>query len=162
MRRRSTRARERRNGAAALECAVALPILLFLLFAIILGGMACHLSQQCTMLAHEIARKASVRGDEYQRVFDLDSPSAQKITDEVALEFGVNIDLNFDIRIELVSGADGSASDWDAGAKEVLSINAKGVHVANNVRVMVTRIWTPPVWMAPITLTSVAIVPMSS
>jgi Flp pilus assembly protein TadG len=63
-----------RRGTTAVEFAVACPILFFLLFATIVGGMGVFRYQQVAAVAREGARWACVRGGQYEQ--DTGKPAA--------------------------------------------------------------------------------------
>ena len=59
------RSRNRRHGATTVELAVTLPIVFFLIFAIIVGALGVFRYQQTAELAREGARWACVHGGQY-------------------------------------------------------------------------------------------------
>jgi Flp pilus assembly protein TadG len=57
--------KQQRRGAAVVESAIVLPILITVLLAIIVGAFAVFIHQETASLAREGARYASVHGDYY-------------------------------------------------------------------------------------------------
>lgn len=60
------RARPRRSGAKAVEAAFVLPVVFFLLFALVVGAMGIFRFQEVAYLAREGARYASTHGAQYR------------------------------------------------------------------------------------------------
>src|SRR5215475_16070086 len=61
------RCRRPRNGATVLECAIVLPIALFLFIALVIGTTGVFRYQETATLAREGARYASTHGYQYRK-----------------------------------------------------------------------------------------------
>src|SRR5947208_16347214 len=57
----------RRKGATTVECAIVLPITLFLLLGFVVGGMGVFRYQEVAFLAREGARYASTHGAQWRK-----------------------------------------------------------------------------------------------
>jgi Flp pilus assembly protein TadG len=152
----------RRAGATTLEAALVIPIVLFLLLALVVGGTGVFLYQQVACQAREAARWASVRGGDYQKELNQPSPDTQTILQQAVLPKAVAMESdNLSLSVRWVNKATGVASDWDAAPKDVKSVNPAGEYVTNSVRVTVTYQWSPGVLLGNLTLTSTSELPMS-
>jgi len=67
-------AAKRRRGTTSIEFGIACPIVFFLVFAIIVGGLGVFRYQEVAAMAREGARWASVRGTNYAK--DTNQPAA--------------------------------------------------------------------------------------
>lgn len=76
-----TRQRPPRNGAAVIEAAFVLPVVIFFLLAIIVGAMGVFRYQEVCLLAREAARYASVRGTDYAREMQRPAATPQDVFD---------------------------------------------------------------------------------
>jgi Flp pilus assembly protein TadG len=151
-----------RPGAVAVETAVVLPVFLFILLAIIVGGMGVFRYQQVACLAREAARRASVCGADYQKQTNQSSPTQEQICQQAVLPLAAGMDpASLNVTVQWVNQGNNTVQGWDSAPKDVKSINALGEYVTNAVRVTVTYTWTPGLLLGPITLTSVSQVPMS-
>jgi Flp pilus assembly protein TadG len=154
--------KHRRSGATTLENALVFPIVLFLFLALIVGGIGVFRYQQVACLAQEAARWACVRGCEYQKDADKDSPTGDEVLQQAVLPLAVGMDPGqISLRLEWVNQAAGTSQDWDSAPKDVKSRNAQGEYVTNTVRATVTYTWAPGMLMGPITMTSQCELPMS-
>jgi Flp pilus assembly protein TadG len=157
------RGQSRRGGAATVEAAVVLPVLFLVVFGLIAGGVGVFRYQQVAYLARESARWASVRGGNYQRDTNLDSPTRQQIVDNAVTPYAVGMDpAALDVQVQLVNQGTGTTTDWDASAKDVRSLTPAGDYVNNSVRVTVSYEWVPGFFWGPQTLQSVCVMPMSN
>ncbi len=156
-----SRRRDRRAGAHALESALVLPPLVFLLVGLIVGGMAVFHYQQTAFLAQEAARWACVRGEDYQEDTDQASPTEQQILQQVVLPKAVGMDASqLNLQVQWIDQATATAQDWDAAPKRVRSVTPQGTYVTNTVRVSVTYTWSPGLLAGPLTLSSTCTLPM--
>lgn len=72
----------RRDGTSLVECAIILPVTLFMLFGFVVGGMGVFRYQEVALLAREGARYASTHGAQYRTDAGLPAgTSADWITD---------------------------------------------------------------------------------
>jgi Flp pilus assembly protein TadG len=156
--------RERnRGGVVALETAFVLPVLFFLLLALIVWGTGVFNYQLVACLAREGARWTAVRGDFYQRDLGASSPTTQDVLQQAVLPFALGLDpAALSIQVQWVDQATGVVQDWDASPKAVQSITPLGECVTNTVRVTVTYQWTPGLLLGSMTLSSTSEIPMAS
>ena len=158
----ASRRKDRRAGAHAVEAALVLPVLLFCLLALIVGGLAVFHYQQATFLAEEAARWACVRGEDYQRDTNQPSPTEQQILQEAVLPRAVGVDPSrLSLQVQWIDQAAHAAQDWNAAPKHVRSITPQGTYVTNTVQVSVTYTWSPGAFAGPFTVTSTCSLPMS-
>ena len=152
-----------RSGAAAVEAAIVIPILILLLLGLILGGMGVFHSQQTACLAQEIARYASTHGSDYQKDTNQKSPTQDQIINAVALPLAVSMDASqLSFSIQWINQGANDIQDWDGSPKNVKSLTPNGEYVTNTLRVTVTYNWVPGSFIGANTLTSVCEVPMSN
>ena len=157
--RRQTR---RRRGSQAVEAAIVFPVLLFLLLALIVGGIGVFRYQQVALLSQEASRWASVRGADYQKDADQPSPTRDQIFQEAVLPFAVGMDPGrISVQVQWVDRGNATVQDWDAAPKDVKSLTPQGEYVNNAVRVTVAYEWSPGILVGPLTLTSRCEAPMS-
>jgi Flp pilus assembly protein TadG len=146
----------------AVETAVVLPVLLFLMLGLVVGGTAVFRHEQVACLAREAARCACVRGGDYNRDTDQDCPTRQQILERAVLPAAVGMDPDdLSLRVQWIDQATSQATDWDAAPKDVKSVTALGEYVSNTVRVTVTYQWSPGILLGTISLQSVCEVPMA-
>src|SRR5262245_11391125 len=81
-----------RQGASTVEFAMVAPVLLFLLFALIIGGLGIFRYHQVASLAREAARYACVRGLDYARETGNPAATQDSIRAEVILKNSVGLD----------------------------------------------------------------------
>jgi Flp pilus assembly protein TadG len=152
----------KRLGAALAETALVLPVFLFLLLVIIVGGMGVFRYQQVACLAREAARRASVCGGDYQKETNQPSPTQDQLCQQAVLPLAVGMDTTcLSVSIQWVNQANNTLLSWDSAPKDVKSINSLGEYVTNSVQVTVTYTWAPGLLTGPITMTSVSQIPMS-
>jgi Flp pilus assembly protein TadG len=157
-----TRTPATRPGVVIVETAVVLPVLLFILLAIIIGGTGVFRYQQVACQAREAARWTSVRGADYQRDSNLPSPTSQQVVAATVQPMALGMDPNvLAVRIQWIDQGTGTVQDWDAATKDVRSISPLGEYVNNAVRVTVTYQWNPGLIPGTITLQSISQLPMS-
>jgi Flp pilus assembly protein TadG len=144
------------------ESAIVFPVVLVLFFGLIVGGIGIFRYQQVACLAQEAARWASVRGGDYQKDTDQNSPTQAQIRDQAVLPLAVSMDTNqLSVQVEWVDQGSNTSTDWDAATKDVKSLTPQGEYVNNSVRVTVTYNWSPGILIGPLTLSSQCEVPMS-
>jgi Flp pilus assembly protein TadG len=157
-----TSASLRRNGATAVETAIVISVLFFIVIGLIVGGMGVFRYQQVSCLSKEAARWASVRGGDYHKDTGLDSPTKQQIVEQAILTHSAGMDpAAISVNVEWIDCGSNTATDWDAATKDVHSLNANGEYVSNSVRVTVTYSWSTGLFGSPSTYQSVCEMPMS-
>jgi Flp pilus assembly protein TadG len=154
----------RRRGAVAIETAIVFPVLVFLLLALIAGGLGVFRYQQTACLAREAARWASVRGSGWQQDTGQTCPTQSDIQTNAVLPLAVGMDpQQLSVQVQWVNGATGQAVAWDNSTRAPTSQNGNGNTVSNTVRVTVTYQWSPNLLaVGPLTFRSVSEVPMSN
>ena len=133
----------RRRGATLVEFAIVAPVVLFTMFAIIVGAMGVSRYQQVAALARGGARYASLHGADYAAEKDKPAATATDITNIVKSN---NVGLKADKITCTVT--------WNSSNQPLTTTNylaPKG----NTVTVKVTYQWIPEMYLAgPINLTS--------
>ncbi len=170
------------RGAAAVETAIVLPVVLMFTIGLCIFGLGVYRYQQVATLAREGARYASVRGSQYYQnvvvpgLLDGSGNKAVTITPDL---------INTNAIAPLANGLNGytytiywgtsanATNTWDftqvwtdSSTSYVTSYNANstpaGVPYYNAVKVVVSYSWTPGLYVTgPITLTSTSVMPMS-
>lgn len=152
----------RRRGAVAVETAVVLPLLLFVLLGLIVGGTCVFRYEQVAGQSREAARWACVRGGDYEKDADRRPTTQQEIFDRVVEPMRCGMDpAALTLRVQWVNKASGDVRDWDDAPKDVRSITPDGEYTTNAVRVTVTYRWVDSGFFGPLTLRSVSELPMS-
>jgi Flp pilus assembly protein TadG len=154
--------RKRRAGAMAAEAAIVLPVLLFMLLAIVVGGLGVFRHQLVVCQAREAARYVSVRGADWQSDMDVKMAlSADEVVQKVVLPLAQTMDASqLTVTVEWVNQGTGVVKDWDASPRHVKSLNAVGEYVTNTVRVTVRYHWVPEFFLGACDLRSVCELPM--
>jgi Flp pilus assembly protein TadG len=152
-----------RRGAMTVEAALVLPVMVFLLLALVVGGMGVFRYQQVACLAREAARYASVHGSLYQQATDNNSPTEQEIVQNAVQPMAIGMDTTkITAQIEWISGLTGDAVAWDSSKKTPRSLTNTNQAVTNSVRIRISYVWSPGVLLpGSITLTSTSVMPMS-
>jgi Flp pilus assembly protein TadG len=154
--------RTRKSGAVAVEAAIVLPILFLLVIGIVCGGINVFHHQQVANLAREAARYASVRGGDFQKDENLDSPTKSEIVDRAIRPRAVGMDPDAIVAtVEWIDRGTGAVHPWDASSKAVHSISASGEYVSNTVRVTVAYTVASGPFGDPVLLRGVCELPMS-
>ncbi len=152
----------RRSGAYAVEAAIVIPVMIFLLLGLLLGGMGVFHYQQVACQAREAARYACVRGADFRRDTKQASPTQEAIFEQAVLPFAASMDTTqLTLSVEWIDEGSGAAYAWDSASKTIKSITPLGEYVTNMVRVTVTYVWSPGMFISPVTITSVSELPMS-
>src|SRR4051794_18309006 len=116
-----------RRGAVAVEAAIVYPVLFLLIFGIIVGGMGGFRYQVVAGMAREGGRYAAVRGSGWKRDSNQPAPTAAQIARDAVLPLAVSMDpAQVVVRVQLIDGVSGAATDWDASNKATASLNAAG------------------------------------
>lgn len=154
----------KRRAALAVETAVVLPVMLFLLLMLFIGGIGVFRYQQVACLAREGARWTSVRGGSWQIDTDGTCPTQDDILQNAVLPLAVGMDPSkVTIQVELIDGITGTATSWDNSRKNPMSLTNLSQGVTNRVRVTVNYEWAPGVLIpGSIAMASVSEIPMSN
>jgi Flp pilus assembly protein TadG len=145
------------------ETAIVLPVFLFLLLGLIVGGMGVFHYQQAACLAEEAARWASVRGGDYQKDLNQSSPTQDQIFQQAVLPLAVSMDTSqLSLDVQWVNQAANTVQAWDTASLAVKSVTAQGEYVTNTVRATITYNWSPGLFLGPVSITSVCEAPMSN
>jgi Flp pilus assembly protein TadG len=153
---------ERRRGSQAVEAAIVFPVLMFLLLALIVGGIGVFRYQQVALLSQEASRWAGVRGADFQKDADAPSPTQAQILQQAVLPLAVGMDpSSISLQVQWIDQGNAKITDWDSAPKYVKSQTPGGDWVTNTVRVTVTYQWSPGLLVGPLTLTSCCEGPMS-
>lgn len=158
------RSTPKRRAALAVETAIVLPVMVFLLLMLFIGGIGVFRYQQAACLAREGARWASVRGSSWQIDTDSSPTTQDDIRQNAVLPLAVGMDPSkVTVQVELIDGVTGTATAWDSSRRSPLALNAQNLGVTNRVRVTVNYEWTPGVLLpGTINMTSVSEMPMSN
>jgi hypothetical protein len=157
------RTRQLRRAAITVEAAIVLPVMMFLLMGLIVGGMGVFRYQQTACLAREAARWASVRGKQWELATGNTCPTEQEILNNAVLPMAVGLDsAKITMQIDLIDGATGDVTAWDSSRKSPRSLTGSNQTVSNSIRVRINYEWTPGVMLpGSIHLTSTSVMPMS-
>ncbi len=151
-----------RKASATLEFAVVFPVLLFLLLALIVGGMGVFHYQQVAALAQEACRYSCVRGAEFQKDSNQPSPTQEQVLQQSISPLAVGMDSSgLLLHLQWIDQGLNAVQDWDGAPKTVKSLNKQGEYVTNTVRATVTYTWSPGILIGSLTLTSTYEIPMS-
>jgi len=133
-----------RNGALTVEAAVVFPLMIFLLLAMVIGGIGVLRFQQVACQARETARFAAVHGGDYQLFTNATSPTQQMIFQQVVVPMTAGMAVeSLTLQVQWIDQSTGKLYTWDSASKDVLSITPLGEYVTNTVRVTVNYQWTP-------------------
>jgi Flp pilus assembly protein TadG len=152
-----------RTGALAVEAALVHPVMLFLLLAIVVGGMGVFRFQQVAGLAREAGRWASVRGSDFQKNTKQTSPTQDQILQQAVVPLLAGMDVNsLSIQVLWVNQSTGQAIAWDQSSKDPQTLTKTGDYVTNTVRVTITYQFTPAIFILnSLQLTSTSELPMT-
>ena len=167
--------RRRRPGATVVESAFALPVTLFLIFGVIIGGMGIFRYQEMAHLAREAARYAGVHGGQYaqENAQAIQQGTLPDVTEDYLITQVVKaraVNLNpSNLQVTVSVNTPNGTYDWDnTGSTNnrwpttTVTQGGSTVEVTNTVQVTVTYQWYPELFLAgPLTLTSTSVVPMS-
>jgi Flp pilus assembly protein TadG len=134
-----------RRGTTSIEFGITCPIVFFLVFAIIVGGLGVFRYQEVAAMAREGARWASVRGSDYAEETGQPGATAADIYNNAILPGAVGLNpsqLSYSVT-------------WNE-TNEPLRVDNDVQHpVGNTVTVTVTYQWFPEMYLVgPYTLTS--------
>jgi hypothetical protein len=185
---RDTLRSRQRRAATAVEAAIILPVALFLLFGLIIGGLGIFRYCQAAHLARETARFAAVHGGQYARnnataitANTLPNVNEDYLISRVAKANAAGLDTSqLTVTVSMTVLTPGATSadstetvDWDNTTEnqnrspysvwtDNTATPATNVEVSNMVIVKVTYPWIPELYViGPINLSSTAMLPMS-
>ena len=99
-----------RRGALTLEAAIVLPVLLFLMLMLLIGGIGVFRYQQVACLAREGTRWASVHGSGWQMDNGQAAATQQDILQNAVLPLAVGMDSSaITVQAQLVNGETGAS-----------------------------------------------------
>jgi Flp pilus assembly protein TadG len=152
-----------RHGVMALESAFVIPLMIFMLLGMVIGGMGVFRFQQVACQAREAARFASVHGGDFQLFTNAVSPTEKEIFQQAVEPMGAGMAVeSLTLQIQWLDQSTGKAYAWDSASKDVLSITALGEYVTNTVRVTVSYQWMPGfLGIGPLSLQSTSEIPMA-
>lgn len=159
----------RRRGAAAVEFAIVAPLVLFLVFGQIVGGMGVSRYQEVAHLAREGARYASTHGGKYQReglASETGVPAVSNSSELKSYLTGKTVLLEPD-RLQVEVAWTAPADLTPANMPTYVDTDQSQVPPAqkviqNDVVVTITYPWSPSFFdIGAITLTSTSQMPMS-
>jgi Flp pilus assembly protein TadG len=159
-----SRCGRRRRAAVTVETAVVLPVFLFLLLMLVVGGIGVFRYQQVGMLAREGTRWTSVRGSAWQLDTGQTSPTEQEILQKAVVPMAVGMDVSkITIKAELIDGQTGAATPWDSSRKNPLGVAKSNQGVTNRIRITVNYEWTPgALFSGSVFMSSLSELPMSN
>lgn len=141
----STSVRQQRNGTTTVEFAVICPIVFFLIFGIIIGGLGVFRYQQTAALAREGARWASVHGAQFAEETKQFAATAADVYANAIAPRAVGLDpaqLSYTVT-------------WNRNNMPLRVDESAQNPVGNTVTVTVSYRWIPELYLAgPFTLTS--------
>jgi Flp pilus assembly protein TadG len=143
----------RRRGAVTVEAAFVLPVALFLILGLVVGGLGIFRYQETAWAAREGARYAAVRGSQYAaEVSGATAATPQDVYNNAILPSLITID---------PSQVSYSVT-WNS-SNDPVSVTNDPLHPqGNTVTVTVTYTWMPELFLiGPITFTSSSTLPMA-
>jgi Flp pilus assembly protein TadG len=164
----------KRRGAHAVECAIVLPVTLFLILAIIVGSLGVFRYQEMASLSREAARFGSTHGGQYLKENiqgiqsgTLPNPTKTYIINNLVLPKAYWLDPT-KLQVSIMFNKPGGSYDWDDTANNGYRwpqtiITGQQTSVVNTVSVTVTYQYQPELtglW-GPYTMTSTSVMPMS-
>ena len=144
------RNRARRSAATAVEMAFVAPVFVFLIFALVIGGLGIFRYNQVAHLARHAARYAAVRGGDYHQENNKPAATQQSIRDEAVLPNAFGLDPN-QLTVQVT---------WDK-SNATRQIQTDGSTVHNYVIVTVSYQWLPEALIGGGRMTSTSKMPMS-
>ena len=164
-----------RGGATLVEAAIVIPLALFVVFGLVVGGMGVFRYQEVAHLSREAARFAAVHGGQYaqenaQAIQQGTLPNVNDayLTNSIVLPKCAAMDLK-QVQVQVSLNTPSGTFDWDNTSANnnraptaTVTQNKQSVTVTNTVSVTVTYRWTPELYLiGPISLTSTSVMPMS-
>jgi Flp pilus assembly protein TadG len=139
-----------RRAAILVESALVYPVIILLTIGLIIVALGVYDYLQVSALAREGARWASVHGGQYQQ--DTGGAMATNATIKSNAITPKAIGLN--------SSQIKVSASWTNPSQMPLYDDASGNVVNNQVTVTVTYLWTPPLYLSPMTLSSTSVMMM--
>src|SRR6266516_366425 len=123
------RTQYKRRAAVAVETAIVLPVMVFLLLMLIIGGMG------------------AVRGSNWELDTDKTAPTQQEILQNAVLPLAVGMDTSkITIQAELIDGETGTVTPWDSSRKNPITLaKTSNLGVTNRLRITINYEWSPGV-----------------
>ena len=150
---RYLRSPRKRKGAALVESAFVLPILILLILGIVIVGLGVFRYQQMATLAREGARWASVHGAQYQSETGKPAATASDVYNTAILPMATGLDVS---KLSYsVSWPNGNLASY-----EDPNSNPPGQPLGASVVVTVRYNWIPEAYFGGVTLTSTSTMPM--
>jgi Flp pilus assembly protein TadG len=136
-----------RSGVTLAEFAIVMPILLFVLFAVVIGGLGIFRYQQLAALAREASRWASLHGTQYKDDTGKPAATKQDVYDNAIAPMAVALD-----RDPTILGYDVTWNSSNSPYHTTISNNSVAA-VGNTVTVTITYKWKPEAFFGAITIT---------
>jgi Flp pilus assembly protein TadG len=141
----SVPARHRRRGTTTIEFGITCPIVFFLVFAIIVGGLGVFRYQAVAAVAREAARWASVHGGQYAEEKEQPAATAADIYSNAIAPAAFGLD----------SSKLAYTVTWNQSNMPLRVNNNVETPIGNTVTVTVNYQWIPEMYLVgPFTLTS--------
>jgi Flp pilus assembly protein TadG len=136
---------QKRSGTTAVEFGITCPIVFFLVFAIVVGGLGVFRYQEVAAAAREGARWASMHGGQYAEETEQPAATAADVYSNAILPASYGLD---------TSKLSYSVS-WNQNNMPLRVVNDVETPIGNTVTVTVTYQWIPEMYLAgPYVLTS--------
>ena len=154
--------RNRRRGAAMIQYAFVLPILMIFVVGLIGGSLGVYYYVQVSALAREGARYAAVHGAQYASETGNPAATAQTIYTKGIIPMVAGLDTS---RLNSAAFTSGSAVTWNTSNLPVVenttATNPPGQGIRNTVSVTVSYTWYPiSSYFKSVTISSTATMPM--
>jgi hypothetical protein len=169
----------RRRGATVVEAAFVLPVVLFFIIALMLGGLEVFKFQEAYHIARETARFASVHGNQYaiQNATAISAGTLPTVDEAYLIKYAKGKAITLDpsqlqVSVSMTVITPGATApgttqtvDWDSTIENQYRspysawtnldlIPANNVYVDNMVTVQVSYSWTPGYLLGPISPTA--------
>ena len=140
----------RRSAATAVEMAVVAPVFIFLIYALVIGGLGIFRYNQVAHLARQAARYAAVRGADYHQETGKPAATQDSVMQECVAPNSAALDPRYL----------GCTVTWDR-SNATREPRPDGTVVNNTVSVTVTYQWFPEAMFGGGKLSSISKMPMS-
>jgi len=142
-----------RRGNTFVEFAVVAPLVFFMVFSVLVGGLGVSRYQEVAYLAREASRYASVHGAEYATETGQPAADSAAIYNQVIVPKAVGLDLSrltWSVR-------------WntDNGQFHTVVVGGNNVQRANTVTVAMSYVWIPELFLSQKTMRSTSVSIMS-
>ena len=142
-----------RRGATLVEFAVVAPVVFFMVFSILIGGLGVSRYQEVAYLAREASRWASVHGAVYA------SETGQPAADSAAIYNQVIVPKTIGLNLSKLTWS--VAWNTDKGQYHTVVVNGNDVRRANTVTVALSYVWIPELFLSQKTIRSTSVSIMS-